>query len=77
MNARSTMYNTGDLGRWRQDGSIEILGRVDDQVKVKVCLNLVFHLSSQSDMARVSAWSLMACPPPSHPPPACLGRLRC
>ncbi|KAL2676641.1 hypothetical protein Neosp_010405 [[Neocosmospora] mangrovei] len=34
-NDGSTMYNTGDLGRWRQDGSIEILGRVDDQVKVK------------------------------------------
>ncbi|KAK7417327.1 hypothetical protein QQZ08_011670 [Neonectria magnoliae] len=31
----SKMYNTGDLGRWRSSGSIEILGRVDDQVKVK------------------------------------------
>ncbi|GKU00292.1 unnamed protein product [Fusarium langsethiae] len=31
----SVIYNTGDLGRWRPDGSIEILGRVDDQVKVK------------------------------------------
>ncbi|KPM34394.1 hypothetical protein AK830_g12185 [Neonectria ditissima] len=31
----SKMYNTGDLGRWRPDGSIEILGRMDDQVKVK------------------------------------------
>ncbi|KAM4055858.1 AMP-binding enzyme [Hirsutella rhossiliensis] len=31
----SYMYCTGDLGQWRQDGSIEILGRGDDQVKVK------------------------------------------
>ncbi|KAI9152118.1 LOW QUALITY PROTEIN: Adenylate-forming reductase [Paramyrothecium foliicola] len=31
----SCMYKTGDVGRWRQDGCIEILGRVDDQVKVK------------------------------------------
>ncbi|KAG8360258.1 hypothetical protein FVEN_g1908 [Fusarium venenatum] len=31
----SVIYNTGDLGRWQPDGSIEILGRVDDQVKVK------------------------------------------
>ncbi|KAK2028252.1 AMP-binding enzyme [Colletotrichum zoysiae] len=31
----SMMYNTGDLGRWRHDGSIEILGRVDDQIKIK------------------------------------------
>ncbi|KAF6835330.1 AMP-binding enzyme [Colletotrichum plurivorum] len=32
---RTMMYNTGDLGRWRQDGSIDILGRVDDQIKIK------------------------------------------
>nr|RBQ86387.1 hypothetical protein FVER53263_20296 [Fusarium verticillioides] len=34
-NDGSTMYNTGDLCRWRADGSVDILGRVDDQVKVK------------------------------------------
>ncbi|KAF4914815.1 Adenylate-forming reductase [Colletotrichum fructicola] len=34
-NDGSMMYNTGDLGRWRQDGSIDILGRVDDQIKIK------------------------------------------
>ncbi|KAH8892468.1 AMP-binding enzyme [Thozetella sp. PMI_491] len=31
----SMMYNTGDLGRWLPCGRIEILGRNDDQVKVK------------------------------------------
>jgi non-ribosomal peptide synthetase component F len=31
------MYKTGDLGQWRADGSIDILGRADDQVKIKVC----------------------------------------
>jgi amino acid adenylation domain-containing protein len=31
----SMMYNTGDLGKWREDGLLDILGRVDDQVKVK------------------------------------------
>jgi non-ribosomal peptide synthetase component F len=31
------MFNTGDLGRWREDGSLEPHGRVDDQVKIKVC----------------------------------------
>ena len=30
------MFNTGDLGRWRNDGTLEHLGRIDDQVKVKV-----------------------------------------
>lgn len=30
------MFNTGDLGRWCDNGELEHLGRVDDQVKVKV-----------------------------------------
>jgi len=29
------MFNTGDLGRWREDGQLDHMGRVDDQVKVK------------------------------------------
>ena len=29
------MYKTGDLGRWRKDGSIECLGRNDFQVKIR------------------------------------------
>src|SRR5262249_40948728 len=32
-NAR--LYKTGDLGRWRADGTIEYLGRNDQQVKIR------------------------------------------
>jgi amino acid adenylation domain-containing protein len=33
--AGARLYKTGDLGRWLPDGSIEYLGRMDDQVKVR------------------------------------------
>src|SRR5581483_1254719 len=33
--AHARMYKTGDLGRWRADGTIEYLGRNDHQVKIR------------------------------------------
>ena len=29
------LYKTGDIARWRNDGNIEFLGRVDDRVKIR------------------------------------------
>ncbi|MCG6197982.1 AMP-binding protein, partial [Anoxybacillus sp. LAT_38] len=29
------LYRTGDLGLYRPDGSLEIMGRADDQIKIR------------------------------------------
>ncbi len=35
LEADRLLYKTGDLARWRSDGNIEFLGRIDRQVKVR------------------------------------------
>ena len=34
-NGRARIYRTGDLGRWRADGTIEYRGRTDHQIKLR------------------------------------------
>ena len=52
-------YRSGDLGRWRADGEIEILGRADDQVKlngIRVELGEIEHaLCSHPDTSQAVA----------------------
>ena len=52
-------YRSGDLGRWRANGEIEILGRIDDQVKlngIRVELGEIEHaLASHPDVAQAVA----------------------
>jgi amino acid adenylation domain-containing protein/thioester reductase-like protein len=56
---RGRRYRSGDLGRWRADGEIEILGRIDDQVKlngIRVELGEIEHaLSSHPGVAQAVA----------------------
>ena len=33
--AQARLYRTGDLGRWRSDGELEHLGRIDQQIKLR------------------------------------------
>jgi len=57
--ARGRRYRSGDLGRWRATGEIEILGRTDDQVKlngIRVELGEIEHaLGSHPDIAQAVA----------------------
>ncbi|MBO5413147.1 MAG: amino acid adenylation domain-containing protein [Clostridia bacterium] len=32
---QGTLYKTGDLAKWRTDGSIDFIGRIDNQVKIR------------------------------------------
>lgn len=34
-NSEERLYKTGDIGRWLEDGNIEIMGRLDEQVKIR------------------------------------------
>ncbi|NFF81599.1 amino acid adenylation domain-containing protein [Clostridium botulinum] len=34
-NEGKTMYRTGDIGRWQENGEIELIGRCDSQVKLR------------------------------------------
>ncbi|RPF39372.1 non-ribosomal peptide synthetase [Streptomyces sp. TLI_185] len=34
LDSRRVVYRTGDLGRWRADGRVELRGRLDDQIKI-------------------------------------------
>lgn len=46
------MFNTGDLCKWREDGTLEPLGRIDDQVKIKVRNSTSRHFSARTDTVK-------------------------
>ena len=54
------MFNTGDIARWREDGSLDMLGREDDQVKIKV--GIFIRSLSTINFDRVSVSNSMESP---------------
>jgi hypothetical protein len=54
---RTNMFNTGDLACWQTDGCVQMLGRGDSQVKVKV--RLLVTERNVSNSCRGSASSSM------------------
>ncbi|MDO6431642.1 amino acid adenylation domain-containing protein [Flavitalea sp. BT771] len=53
--AGSRVYLTGDIGRWLEDGNIELQGRVDDQVKIRghrIELGEIEIVAEQSGLVR-------------------------
>nr|WP_247884834.1 non-ribosomal peptide synthetase [Azospirillum formosense] len=82
---RGRLYRSGDLGRWRADGELEVLGRVDDQVKlngIRIELGEIEQaLGSHPDVAQAvalvqgkagaaqSLWAFVR-PVPGKPAPA-------
>lgn len=54
----TTMYCTGDLARWRADGEIDYLGRIDNQVKIRglrIELGEIESVMSQFDGIQLAA----------------------
>lgn len=60
IHGRSIMFNTGDLCRWRPDGSMAHEGRADDQVKIKVRIVVLDAISKPLTMGRGSESNLTA-----------------
>jgi amino acid adenylation domain-containing protein len=56
------VYRTGDLGRWREDGQIEHLGRMDFQVKIRGYRIELGEIEAQLEkLAGVSRAVVIAC----------------
>lgn len=63
------MFNTGDLGRWLDNGTLESLGRLDDQVKIKVSALSLLNIDAYYGQGfRVELTSVISAIEVSSPP---------
>jgi hypothetical protein len=47
------MYNFGNIVCWRADGSLDSFGRMDDQVKIKVCVVGIGYGMDKTDFSGI------------------------
>ncbi|MGF7087130.1 amino acid adenylation domain-containing protein [Kroppenstedtia sanguinis] len=50
----SRMYRSGDLARWRKDGTLDYIGRVDHQVKMRGFLEIEVVMAQHPEVAQVA-----------------------
>ncbi|WP_344432287.1 amino acid adenylation domain-containing protein, partial [Amycolatopsis minnesotensis] len=73
--AGGRMYRTGDRGRWSADGTLEILGRTDDQVKVRGFRIELGEVEAALSAHPAAAGAAAAVKPDVHGTPRLMGYL--
>jgi non-ribosomal peptide synthetase component F len=53
------MFNSGDIARWREDGSLSMLGRKEDQIKIRVSLSVLRLCTSKNIGSSFQFWDLL------------------
>jgi natural product biosynthesis luciferase-like monooxygenase protein/amino acid adenylation domain-containing protein len=60
-NSKNKIYNTGDIARWNADGTIELIGREDAQVKIRGHRIELGEIESQLNSHAIIQQSVVVC----------------